>query len=164
MPETAGGEAVVLHLIQLVKFDLPALGNGLWPALVPFGGIVDKKLCGTNVPCAIEQQAFRLGAVAPRPACLLIVCLHILGHIIVDDVGNVLLVDAHAKGVGGHHDLNLVIEKGRLPLPAFFLLQSRVIPGGGDAIIFEQFRDLFHILSGGAVDNAALVPVLGNEL
>ena len=63
--------------------------------------------------------------VAPRPACLLIVCLQILGRLAVDtDVGNVLLVDAHTKGVGGHHDLNLVVEKGRLPLPAFFLLLS----------------------------------------
>ena len=136
MPKTAGGEAIVLHPFQLVEFHLPPLGNGLGPALVAFGGVVDEELRGMHVPCPIEQQAFGLGAIPPRPACLLIVCLHILGHIIVDDIGNVLLVDAHAKGIGGHHDLHLIVEEGRLALPALFLLQARMVPGRGDAVVF----------------------------
>ena len=164
MAKTAGGKTVVFHFFQLIKLNLSPPGHCLGSAFVSLGGIVDKELRRMNIPGAIEQQALRLGAVPARTARLLIVCLHIFRHIIVYHITDILLVNAHAKGIGGHHDPNLVKQKCSLAFSALFFFQPRMIPGRRNAAISEQLRDLFHVFTGGAVDNPAFIPVLGNEL
>ena len=73
----------------------------------------------------------------------------------VEDIADVGLVDAHAKGVRRHHDGGAVKLKIVLVLPPLGLAQARVVAGGGDAPLPQMVTDLFHVGAGGAVDDAA---------
>ena len=74
-------------------------------------------------------------------------------------VADVRLVDAHAKGDGGHHDGTGLCHEDLLVLQAHVRIQPCVIGQGGNAILLEQCRCAFGALPGKAVDNAALSPV-----
>ena len=50
-----------------------------------------------------EEDALGRTAVTPRASGLLIITLDIHGHVIVDDITHVALVDAHAEGIGSYH-------------------------------------------------------------
>ena len=78
----------------------------------------------------------------------------------VADVG---LVDAHAEGVGGHHDRGRIVHEG--PLVALALLggEPRVVAGGRDAALAQVVAHLLHRRPLGAVDDARLGPSLVDE-
>ena len=92
----------------------------------------------------------------PR-ARLLIIALQILGHIIVDDEPDVGLVNAHAEGVGRHHDLNAVVEEVVLILPAHLGVQLGVVGRRPDAPALEQAGRLVHLLRSAAIDDPRIV-------
>ena len=115
----------------------------------------DEKLARPHILAAEEQNAAGGQAVPAGTTCLLIVALQIFWHVVVDHIPDIGLVNAHTKGIGGHHDQRAVIEKVLLIPLALFRFQPRVVPGGGDAPLSEQGTDLLHGLSGGAVDDAA---------
>ena len=113
---------------------------------------------------AVQQNAVGGRTVAPGAPGLLIVAFQILGHIVVDHIAHIGFVDAHAEGVGGHHDLYPVKQKILLVLLALGLLQPGVIAPGGNAVALQQRAHLLHRFAGGAVDNAAAVALLANGL
>ena len=87
-------------------------------AVVRFPLLVDEEADGPHVRCRSRAGCSRAGlAVPPGAARLLIVALQILGHVVVDDEPDVGLVDAHAEGVGGHHDADPVVEEIVLIVP-----------------------------------------------
>ena len=75
-----------------------------------------------------------------------------------DHIAHVGFVDAHAEGVGGHHDGLPVELKVVLVLPPLLLVQPRVVAGGGEAPLLQIGPHLLHPGAGGAVDDAAPVP------
>ena len=62
----------------------------------------------------VEQHAVARQAVAAGAADLLVVALDRPRHVAVDHVADVRLVDAHAEGDGGDHDVDLVAREGVL--------------------------------------------------
>ena len=68
-------------------------------------------------------------------ACLLIITLHVFGHVIMDDKGNIGFIDAHAERVRRDHNGLAVIDEIVLVLPAFFLRQTGVVARGRDALV-----------------------------
>ena len=71
----------------------------------------------------------------------------------MDDQTHVGLVDAHAKGVGGHHDAEVVIVPVALPLVFGGMLQPRMVVGGTDALLFEQLADFLRIAARPHIDD-----------
>ena len=80
----------------------------------------------------------------------------------MDDEADIGFVDAHTEGVGGHHHRLSVVEKILLIFASLRVRQSRVIPGGGIAVVTEHLADVLHLFPGGAVDDAAL-PLPGRQ-
>ena len=119
---------------------------------------------GDHIPRAEEEDAVRRLPVPPGPAGLLVIGLQAFGHVVVDHVADVGLVNAHAEGVGGHHHRLAVKLEVLLVLPALVLGQAGVVPGGGDALAAEKGAHLLHPRPGGAVDDAALPPALLHQV
>ena len=81
----------------------------------------------------------------------------------MDHKADVGFVNAHAKGVGGHHHPGLVVDEALLALAALLVLHPGVIPGGGDALGQQGGGDGIHRFPRGAVDDAALPRPLRQE-
>ena len=119
--------------------------------------LLDHPLGGVDVRAVVQQDALRIGAVAASAASLLVVGLHGAGHVVVDHIVHVGLVDAHAKGVGGHHDLHPVVLEVLLGGAALLIGKASVVAPHREALGGELVADLLHGLAGGAVDDAALL-------
>ena len=76
----------------------------------------------------------------------------------MNDKADVGLVNAHAKGVGGHHHRGPVVEEVLLIFLALLVGEARMVADGGKAPLPQGGADLFHPFAGGAVDDAALLP------
>ena len=156
LAQAAALAAVVDHGVEPGEI-LPAHRLLLGGGHVGIGlAVVDHPLGSDDVLLAEEQHALRRLAVPPGAARLLIVGLHGAWHVVVDDEAHVALVDAHAEGVGGHHDLHPVVLEVLLAGTAFLVRKPRVVASGGEAVLPEPLADLLHILAGGAVNDAAV--------
>src|SRR5699024_6289400 len=98
---------------------------------------------------------------APR---LLVVAFQVFGHIVVDHEPDVGLVDAHAKGVGGHHHLDPVEQKILLVLAAAGGVHLAVVGRGPDAQPLQHGGGLLHLADGAAIDDPRGLPLLQQEL
>ncbi len=61
--------------------------------------------------CAEKQHALRRQPVTPGTARLLVIILHALGHVVVQNEPHVGFVDAHAEGVRRHNDGGFVVDE-----------------------------------------------------
>ena len=99
-------------------------------------------------------------AIAAGAARLLVVGLDALGHVVVDDVAHVGLVDAHAKGVGGNHHLDIVIDKGALTLTTGVVAHAGMVAANANAAGAQRLGKLacqrIDCLAGRAIHDAAL--------
>ena len=79
------------------------------------------------------------------------------------DVG---LIDAHAKGVRGHHYAQLAVHPGALPFRLLLAAESGVKEGGRDAFSMQRRGDLGGALAAADVDDSRSVRALedANEL
>jgi len=100
-----------------------------------------------------EKQAVGVLAIASCAADLLIVGLHGAGGGEVNHRPNVATVDAHAEGVGGHHDLKVAVLKLLLhPLPLLGA-EARVVGGGVPARALEAEGLFFGGFAGGGIED-----------
>ena len=159
-PQAVLGGAIADHSPQALILPLPELGLLFQGQCFRYLAMFDEEFGGVHIIAGKQQGTVGGSAVPAYPARLLIIALQILGHIVVDDKTDVGFVDAHAKRVGGHHHLDPVIEEILLVFLPLFLIQARVVAGGGDAPIQQKFVDLLHRLPGGAVNDAALARIL----
>ena len=99
-------------------------------------------------------------AIAAGAARLLVVGLDALGHVVVDHVAHVGLVDAHAKGVGGNHHLNVVVDKGTLALAAGVVAHAGMVTAHANAAGSQRLgklaRQRIDRLASRAIHDAAL--------
>src|SRR5437870_3223935 len=105
-------------------------------------GVLDALLdpsVAEHVGPGVEQDAVALEAVAARAADLLVVALDRTGHLAVDHVTDVRLVDAHPEGDRRHHDVDLVAREGVLVPRPHVVLEPGVVrhgahPGGAEEL------------------------------
>ena len=99
-------------------------------------------------------------AVAAGAACLLVVGLDALGHVVVNHVAHVGLVDTHAKGVSGNHHLDIVVDKGALTLTAGVVAHAGMVAANANAVGAQRLGKLtcqrIDRLAGRAIHDAAL--------
>ena len=126
--------------------------------------MLDQVFGGLYVPRGEQQNTLSLGTVPSCAARFLIVALQTLGHVIMDHIGHVGFVDAHAEGIGSHHNGLPVIEEVLLIFPAFLIRQARMVPGRRDIVQLQVPADLLHRLPGSAVDDPRFVPALTHQL
>ena len=82
----------------------------------------------------------------------------------MDNERYVGLVNTHAECVGSDHNGLAVVQKIVLILAALLRIETRVIAGGGQTTAEQQIADLLHVFAGGAVDDAAFILALIQQL
>ena len=162
VPQTAGGPAIAGHGLQPRQVLLMHLGQHRLGEIGVAAGL-QKDLRGGDIAAGEEEDTVRRFAVPACPSRLLVVGLQALGHVIMYHKADVGFVDAHAEGIGGHHDGAAVELKVVLIGLAFRLGESGVVPGRGDPGVAEELADPFHLGPGGAVDDAGLAPPVLQE-
>ena len=153
------------HLAQAVAvpFDecLPGLRiNRRIPGLM---AVPDQEFRRVHILPAVQQDAVRGFAVPPGAACFLIVALHVLGHVVVDDKGHIGLVDPHAERVGCHHDGLDVIQEIFLIALAFLGGQPGVVARGRQALCQQHVAHIVHGFARCAVHDAAFARARGEQ-
>ena len=68
----------------------------------------------------VEKHRFRGEAVAARAPDLLVKTLYAFGEIVMDDITDIALVDAHAECDCRAHDIDIVVDEILLHIVAFF--------------------------------------------
>ena len=132
--QAAGGIAVALHLAEqaITVLERPR-ALLVVERLVGRIAAVDQKAAHTEIVTVPQQVAAGRIAIAASAARLLVVCLDTLGHVVVNHVAHVGFVDAHAKGVGGNHHLNVVVDKGALALAAGVVAHAGMVAANANA-------------------------------
>ena len=74
----------------------------------------------------------------------------------MEDKADIGLVNAHAEGIGGHHNGRPVVDKILLVFPPLLVGEARVVAGDGKAVPYKVLADLLHIFPCKAVDDPAL--------
>ena len=82
----------------------------------------------------------------------------------MDDEADIGFIDAHAKGIGGHHHLHTVIQKIVLVFAAHLRLQLCVVSGRPDAPALQKTGGIVHLAGGAAIDDARILPLLQHQL
>ena len=105
-------------------------------------------------------------AVASGTPGLLEVLLERAGDVDVHHQPDVGLIDAHAKGIRGHHDAQLAVHPGALPFRLLLAAESGVKEGGRDAFSMQRRGDLGGALAAADVDDGRSACALedANEL
>ena len=90
-----------------------------------------------HVFAVIQQHAFRIRLVTPRPAGFLQVVFQRAGDFGVDDQAHVGFVHAHAEGVGGDDDAQTAFDKTVLDIGFFVVAQAGMEVFACPALVFQ---------------------------
>ena len=139
--------AVFLSILftEIVQQHLPAtdarlgIGSGLsqqltTDILLGNGFALHELIEFLQVLLGVERDTHALTAVTTGTTRLLIVAFQRLGDIIMDNKTHIGLVDTHAKGDGGHNDVNLLHQEVVLGLRTEHRLQTGMIRSGLDVV------------------------------
>ena len=162
--KTGGRVAIVDHLVEPAQI-LPPHKSAL---LVVERGIVlpmlDEIARGDHVLRRKEQYALGALAVASGTSGFLIVALEILRHPLVQHIGNVRLVDAHAERVRRDDHVHAVECEVILIFAALLIVQPGVIARRPHARGHQRAAGLLDRLAREAIDNAAAALVRSNVI
>ncbi len=169
-------QAVVAHAAFIVFCGLPEIGQQPFFAAVfgfskpyhvlqvkPGGPVLrgirpaDKGFQPGNVGMGKQEKALRLQSVPAGPADLLVIVFHAFGQIIMEHEPDIGLVDAHAKGDGGHHDPHVIPDEFGLETVPVRIIKPRMIGPHGKAPLCQLAGQGFHLFSGQAVDDAGIL-------
>ena len=162
LPQAVGGLAVPAHFAQSIKITLQgSLARLLVQIIGQIPAVFDQKPAQTHVRLARIQNTVGHLPITSRASGLLIVAFQVLRHVVMDDIGHVGLVDAHAKSVGRHHDALAVIEKIFLRSLTGLGIQSGVIACRSKASTVQNAVHVINQLAGQTIDDAALLSSSG---
>ena len=159
--QAAGSIAVALHLAEqaVAVLERPC-ALLVVERLIGSIAAVDQKATHAKIVAVPQQVAAGRVAIAAGSTRLLVVGLDALGHVVVDHVAHVGLVDAHTKGVGGNHHLDIVVDKGALALPAGVVAHAGMVAANANAAGAQCLGKLacqrIDRLAGRAIHDAAL--------
>ena len=104
---------LVGHAVAVAQRQLEEVGQvvvGIGDIVFWREGLPDAHEHGAAVSFVVEQHGIGPLAVAPGAARLLVVGFDRVRHLVVHHQADVRFVDAHAEGVGGHHDAHLALR------------------------------------------------------
>lgn len=159
--QAAGGIAVALHLAeQTISILERPRALLVVERLIGSIAAVDQKAAHAKIVAVPQQVAAGRVAIAAGAARLLVVGFDALGHVVVDHVAHVGLVDAHAKGVGGNHHLDIVVDKGALALATGVVAHAGMVAANANAAGAQRLgklaRQRIDRLAGRAIHDTAL--------
>ena len=128
-------------------------------SLFLFAFIFHKKTNLSDVGSTVQKQCVGQFAVTPRTTNFLIILLQAPWQIIVNHKPHVGLVDSHAKGHGGHHNLHLIPNKKILMVNANLICQACMIRQHVVARLLQLLSQLFHLFARQTIDDATFVLV-----
>ena len=149
-PAVGGRLSVRHHFLQQLHPYL-LLGNRL--ALEELFEFVD-------VLVAVKSNATAFPTVTARPSRLLVIAFQGLGHVVVDDIAHVGLVNAHAKRNGRDNHIHVLHQELVLDAAPLSTVHPRVVRQGFDAIDAERLSNLLYLLAAQAIDDATLARIL----
>ena len=124
------GLDLLVPVDEQVEHLLVDLGAGIAP--------VDELHLRHQVALVVKQHAVGVAAIAARPPDLLIPRLHRAGDLRMHDEADVLLVDSHAKGVGGQHQFARTAHEGLLHPPPGVTVEVAVVAAMRNAPLAKQ--------------------------
>ena len=86
-------------------------------------------------------------AIPPGAADLLVIAFDALGQVVMQHKAHVGLVDAHAKGDGGHDDLHIIADEQLLIVFALFIGQPGVIGAHRKPFALQQAGQVIHLFA-----------------
>src|SRR5690606_36248213 len=128
---TFAGLRVAHDLAQLLARHALFLEERLAAQRIDF--LLDQKVRGADVAGAEVQDTARAVAVAPGTPRLLVITLERPGQIVMHHPAHVRLVDTHAEGDGGDHDLRIVANERFLVDAPRLGIEPCMIGQGADA-------------------------------
>ena len=154
------GKTVKSHLLQPLLIPFPHQTPGCRIQLLVILPSLNEILVGDHIFPTVEKNTFCRISVTACTSSFLIIALHVLWHIIMNDVPNIRLVDSHSKCIGSYHHMTAVIDKIILVVPAFLIREPCMISGGSDTVPDQFSADLLHHFSGQTVDDPAVIRML----
>ena len=121
---------------------------------------VDEIALCLRVLWGVEENTGAWLTIAPGTPCLLIVGFDVFRHVVVNDIADIALVDAHAEGVCRDDRLHIVVKEIVLRFCARGLGQSRMIAPDGEFFLFQVFVESVDIFARCGVDDAGLFCVV----
>ena len=154
LPPGGRGLGIAGHFLKKLQADF-ALRDGL-------SG--EELLQLLHVLQAVECDAMSLASVPTGPARLLIVGFERLGHVVMNDVPDVRLVDAHPEGDGRDDHVHVLHQELVLDARPLGGVHAGVVGGGAHPIDLECLGDFLHLLAAEAIHDAAPSTVLQRVL
>ena len=167
----AGGLFIIL--VEIFRQNLvPAmrLGAEMIEALefvqhdLLLGRILQQGPPGEVIASPIEHVAGSGKAVSAGPAGLLVIVLDAFGHGRMDHIADIGAVDPHAKGNGGHHDIDLFAGKLVLMGLADFIGKAGMVGKVFEPKVVQSRGEGIHIVPAQAVDNSGFIRVFFQEV
>ena len=156
--QASRGLAVALHCGEQAIAVLPCPLARIIIQLALIVAAIDQIAPQPEVVAVPEQMTLRRVTVAPSTACLLVVRLDALGHVVVDHIAHVGLVDPHAKRIGRHDNGHKVVDKRRLVLSPLVGSHTRMVAPHADArrreLASQRESELIHRPARRTVDDS----------
>ena len=130
-PSALGTVGIVTDLLELFARDALFFRVG-------FLGNEGRLL--SDIPRAVEQEAFTGQSVPPGPARFLVIAFDVLGQIVMDDETDIGFVDAHAEGDRRADDPHLIPQECILIVRTFFGGQPSMVGQRLDAVLSQFGR------------------------
>ena len=143
---TDGGLGVGCRLLQQLATDILFCNGFPLHKLVEF----------LQVLIAVEGQTDTLSPIAAGTSRLLIVAFKRFGDVVVDDEAHIRLINAHAKGDGGHDDVDFLHEEVILRLRAGDRVESCMIALCLDIVGTKHLSQVFNLFPRQTIDDATL--------
>ena len=158
LAQTAGGLTVMFHGIELPEI-------GFFHFFQDFAGffVFQQEALDDHILGRKQQDALGRLSVTAGSSGFLVVVFQAGRHVVVEYIADVGFVDAHAEGVGGNDHQGPVVLEILLGLLPFFLAHACMIPGCRDPFAAQAVIQIVHILSGGTVDDAAVIWMIFQE-
>ena len=116
-----------------------------------------------DILITVVGDAQALLTVASGTAGFLVIALDALGNIVMNHKTDVRFVYSHAKGDGGHNDVNFLHQELVLVFCAGFGIQAGVVRKGLDAIDGQHLGQFLHLFAAEAINDAGLAGVLADK-
>jgi hypothetical protein len=152
--QAGGGGAVMLHGAEFAPVVLLHFLQFFCGRLVL---VLQQEFLDDHILGRVEQDALGRFAVPSGPPGFLVVVLQAGGHVVMEHIAHVGLVDAHAESVGGDDHQGPVIQEIFLGLLPFLLAEPGMVPTHGKALAPEPGIQFIHVLPGGTIDDTAVL-------
>ena len=145
---------VANHGMEQAEFDLLLFGVA--------SRLLEEEFLDHDILAVKEEDTVPRCPVAARSAGFLVVTFDVFRHLVMDDVADIALVDAHAEGGGRFDDLDFIVGKGFLHGTAHLVAETGMVTAGLDAPPIQFITDAVDFLARRRIDDPAVLFMLGN--